>query len=174
MRCPLIITSLLALAAAGCGASAQHARSTQLAGVQCAQLTDLDRQVANVYAPEKLSRVEPMYRTELITRAVQPRYVSGARLYVPAEQGMTEGYLTRVLTCHAASQAATHPNDPLRVANVRSIAVKPQGQRLVISIEGADRKAGKEIWQRASALRDPSSRIEVKQLSRLGAEAGAL
>lgn len=155
----------LALAIGGCGVAAQTRANTQIAGAQCGAISDLDQQVAALYAPGNVDRVEPMYRTQFVARAVQPRFVSGAKLYVPAQQGMSQGYLERVLSCHAASQSASHPNDPLRVANVRDVDVQARGQRFVIQIEGADRKAGGEIYQRARALRAPASQVEVRQLS---------
>jgi hypothetical protein len=155
----------LALAIGGCSAAAQSRANPQIAGIQCEAIPDLDRQVAELYTPGNVHRVEPTYRTQFVARAVQPRYVSGAKLYVPAQQGVSQGYLERVLSCHAASQAGSHPNDPLRVANVRDVDVEARGQRFVIQIEGADRRAGGEIYQRARALRDPSTEVEVRQLS---------
>lgn len=150
------------VAAGGCGASQTHAK-TQLAGSQCASLTDLDRQVAEVLAPENVERVEPRYRTEFRARAIQPRYVSGATLYVPAQAATNESYLERVLTCHA-STPSSQPNDPLSVANLHDVDVEARGSRFVIHIEGSDRASGKEIYERARALHDPSTRVEVKQL----------
>ena len=155
----------LALAIGGCSAAAQSRATPQVAGVQCGAITDLDRHVAELYTPGNVSRVEPVYRTQFVARAVQPRYVSGAKLYVPAQQGVSQGYLERVLSCHEASQSSAHPNDPLRVANVRDVDVQARGQRFVIQIEGADRKSGGEIYQRARALRDPATSVEVRQLS---------
>lgn len=154
-----------AVLAGGCGAAAQANAKTQVAGVQCSGLQDVDRQVAALYAPGNVQHVEPTYRTEFLARAIQPRYVSGAKLHVPAQQGMTQGYLERVLTCHAAAQNALHPNDPLLAQNVRDVDVQTRGQRFVIQIEGADRASGKEILQRARALQDSATRVEVRQLS---------
>lgn len=148
---------------AGC-AGAQRAPQ-QVAGVQCGGIPDAERQALALYEPGNVERVEPIYRTEHIARAVQPRYVSGARLYVPAQQGQTQAYLERVLSCHAAGKGSAHPNDPLTVANVRDIDVATRGARFVIEVEGANRTAGKEIWQRARALHDTSANVEVRQLS---------
>ncbi|MET0340991.1 MAG: hypothetical protein ABW252_08310 [Polyangiales bacterium] len=162
-----------AVLAGGCGASAQRAPQ-QVAGVQCGGITDAGGQATALYEPSNVERVEPIYRTEHIARAVQPRYISGARIYVPAQQGQTQAYLERVLSCHAAAKSDGHPNDPLRVANVRDIDVETRGARFVIDVQGADRTAGKEIWQRARALRDPSANVEVRQLSAADADATQL
>ena len=155
----------LALAVGGCGAAAQTQTSSQLAGVQCASLSDVDRQVAEILAPGNIERVEPVYRTEFVARAIQNRYLAGADVLVPAQQGMSQGYVERVLTCHAAAHAAAPSADPLTVANLRDVAVSPRGQRLVIRIEGSDRASGKAVWERARALHDRATNVEVRQLS---------
>ena len=160
-----VIAAGLAGVVAGCGAAAQSQATTQLSSSQCAGLTDSDRQVAALYEPGSIERVEPVRRQVFLARAIQPHYTSGARLYVPAQEGMTGPYLERVLSCHAASSANVHPNDPLRVANIESVDVTTAGPRFVVTIEGADRAAGRAIWERAQALRDPSTKVEVRQLS---------
>lgn len=155
----------LALAVGGCGAAAQTQTSSRLAGVQCASLSDVDRQVAQILAPENVERVEPVYRTEFLARAIHNRYVVGADLHVPAQAGMSQGYVERVLTCHAAAHADGQSSDPLTVANLRDVDVTPHGQRLVIRIEGSDRASGKAVWERARALHERSTNVEVRQLS---------
>jgi len=155
----------LALAASGCAAGAQKHANAPLASAQCAGLQDVDRQVAELYSPGNVERVQPLYRTEFLARAIQHRSVSGAEIHVPAQQGMNDAYVERVLSCHATSGANVHPNDPLRVANVRGVDVQSHGPRLVISITGADRRAGQEILERARALHGNATEIEVRQLS---------
>jgi hypothetical protein len=159
------IAAGLACSVGACAASSQQRAATQVAGSQCAGLSDSDRQVAELYAPGQVDRVEPLYRQEFVARAIQPSYVSGAKLYVPAKQGWSAPYLDRVLSCHASSGASVHPNDPLRVDNVRDLHVGSAGQHFVVTIAGADRAAGKEIWQRARALQDGSTQVDVRQLS---------
>ena len=154
-----------AVAAAGCGAASHKAAATPVAGLQCGNIANLQQEVAAVYAPEHVVRVEPLERTEFIARAIQPRYVAGAKLYVPAQRGVTEGYLERVLSCHAAGASDSHPNDPLLANNVRDVDVESRGQTFLIHVEGADRRSGAEIWKRARTLRDASNRVEVRQLS---------
>jgi hypothetical protein len=158
----------LACALGACGAASQTTGTTQVASARCGALSDVERQVADLYADGHVQRVEPLYRQQFVARAIQPRYVAGAKLYVPAEQGWSQPYLERVLSCHAASQATLHPNDPLRVDNIASIDVATAGAHFVVTVAGADRTAGKEIWQRARALQAPSSNVDVRQLSALG------
>lgn len=166
MRQHMMIGALgLALAAGGCATAASPGAKTQLAGAQCSTLSNADQHIAALYAPGHVDRVEPVYRTQFFARSTVVRYVSGAKLYVPAQEGVTQAYLERVLTCHAASSASQHENDPLRVANVRDVDVASQGQRFVIQIEGADRASGKTIFERAQALHRPSGSVEVRQLS---------
>lgn len=164
----------LALAVGGCGAATQTQASSQLAGVQCASLSDLDRQAAEILAPQNIERVEPVYRTEFLARAIQHRYVVGADLYVPAQQGMNRGYVERVLTCRAATHTDTPSSDPLTVANLRDVDVTARGQGFVIRIEGSNRASGKAVWERARALHDRSTSVEVRQLSAVPASVQSL
>jgi len=166
----------LTCALGGCSAASQTRTHTaaHVAGAQCTSLTDRDRQVAELHAPGQVTHVAPFHRQEFVARAIQPRYLAGAKLYVPAQQGFSEPYLERVLSCHAAAKTTVHPNDPLRADNIRSIDVTTAGSQFVVTIQGSDRRAGKEIWQRAKALHEPSSEVEVRQLSARGDEATKL
>jgi len=160
-----LLAAGLACAAIGCASAAHPQANTQIASTQCSGLADVNSQVADLYGAGQLARIEPLHREQFFARAVQQKYVAGAQLYVQAQQGWSAPYLDRVLSCHAVSQSSAHPNDPLRVANIESIAVTGRGPYFVVTIAGADRAAGKEIYQRARALRDPSSQVEVQQLS---------
>lgn len=153
------------LSAVGCAGAAQTPARSPVASASCAGIPDLQQQVAELLAPGQVQRVEPLYRLEHRARAIQLRYVSGAKVYVPAERGMNDGYLERALSCHAASAESSQPNDPLRVANVHDIDVRTRGTLIEIQIEGADRAAGKQILERAQGLREPSTQVEVRQLS---------
>jgi hypothetical protein len=154
-----------ALALGGCGAAAQSRARPQVAAAQCEALHDVDRQVEQVYGAGQIARVEPLHRQRFVARAVQPKYVAGARLYVPAQQGFSAPYLDRVLSCHAAASTSAHANDPLRAPNIESIAVVPSGQHFVVTIAGRDQAAGREIYQRARSLVEPEGQVEVRQLS---------
>jgi hypothetical protein len=156
------ITGLLG----GCAATSQQQRAeNHIASAQCASLPESDRDAANLYEPGRVTRVEPLVKKEFLARAIQREYTAGARLYLPAQRGMTQPYLERALVCHTASQAALHPNDPLRVQNLKSVSVATSGHSFVVTIAGADKAAGKEIWQRASAITNGSGQVDVRQLS---------
>jgi hypothetical protein len=153
----------LACAALGACASAQPAHlainRTDCAGVSSSA------PIEALYAPGNIKRIESIQRQQFLTRAIQPTYTAGVRLYVPAEPGMHPAYVERALSCHAAGGGATHPNDPLRARGVRDVDVAASGPLLRISIEGTDRTAGKAIWQRAQALHQQGTSVEVQQLS---------
>ena len=158
---------------AACGATTQQASSTVARGAACNQVQNLDQQVAQVYDLARVRHAEPLYTQRFLARAIQPREVTGAELYVDAEAGVSQPYLERVLSCHAAGSSTAHPNDPLRVQNVRDVDVRVQGHHFVIAVQGADRNAGREIWQKAQALLQGGS-VEVQQLSAADKPASAL
>jgi hypothetical protein len=158
-----LVAAVIALGAA-CGASTQQASSTVARGASCDRVENLDQQVAQVYDLARVRHAAPIYTQRFLARAIQPREVIGAELYVNAEAGVSQPYLERVLSCHAAGASAAHPNDPLRAQNIRDLDVRVQGHQFVISVMGADRNAGREIWQKARALTQPGS-VEVQQLS---------
>lgn len=161
MNIRVIVTSAgLALAAAGCGAAAQHSQTAHVAGVQCASLSD--NQAAQVLSPGRVQGVEAIHAQRVYAGGPQNDHVIGAKLFVPAEAGASEAYLERALSCHAASASAAHPNDPLRVDGVRSVAVRSAGQRYEIAITGVDKRAGEAILQRAQGLQ---SHVGVQQLA---------
>jgi hypothetical protein len=106
-----------------------------------------------------------MYRTQFLARAAQPRFVAGAELTLPAEHGVTQPYLQRVLGCYAASANELHPNDPLAHPNVHAVRVRVRGGSFVVEVVGRDNTSGTQIWERAKALRAPSGDVEIQQLS---------
>jgi hypothetical protein len=165
MRTKNIMIGLgLAALASACGATAQRA-PVQVAGVQCNNLTDADRQVSDLYAAGNVENVQPLYRTLVRGRGITDRYVSGARLYVPAQANTSGAYLERVLSCHAAAAASVHPNDPLHAAAIKDVDVRAIGPRFAIDIEGIGRDDGKAILRTAKALHEGASNVEVRQLS---------
>ncbi len=159
----LLLSAALASILGGCAAQTAQ-QPSQRALADCGSLGS-DQTVATLYSPGKLTSVQPTYRQEFVARAIQPRYVSGASLYVSAEPGLTRAYLQRALTCHAASTASVHPSDPLRAAGVASITVSEAGAAMRISIQGTDRASGKAIWQRARTLHEQPGQVSVEQLS---------
>lgn len=162
IRTTLVIASTFSLMA-GCaaGTSQQH---TSQPTAQCAALGDVSGQVADIYA-NKVSAVKPVKRTEFKARAIQPKVIAGAELYVPGERGMSEAYLDRMMSCHAASNTPSqHPNDPLRAAAIEGVEVDSVGSHYRVTITGRDRAAGEAIWQSARTL-DPSSTVHVQQIA---------
>lgn len=87
-------------------------------------------------------------------KRVVPKWIAGAKMYVPAEKGMTREYLNRAAICHAkASEAPSYANDPLRVdGRIDGIRVYPAGGAFVIAVTSEDKATGREIWKRADAL----------------------
>ncbi|HEY6880351.1 MAG TPA: hypothetical protein VI299_20145 [Polyangiales bacterium] len=149
----------------GC-AGAQTAPATQLRAAQCSDLSPADREVARSEALQRVERIEPYLRRDLRTRATQQlTYTAGARLYIPAQHGWNAPYLQRVLSCHAAANDAAHSNDPFDVDGVATVSVTPNGSRYLVTIAGASREAGQQIWQRAQALKDATGHVEVRQIS---------
>jgi hypothetical protein len=164
MRTPQILVAV-ALTSSLVGCAAQSAlRPSQLALSDCATL-NADQTVAALYSPGKVRSVEPTYKQQFLARAIQPRFVSGAALYLPAEPGVASAYLQRALTCHAASTTSIHPSDPLRVAGVTTVTVSEAGPTMRISIQGDDRASGAAIWERAQILREQRGEVSVQQLS---------
>ena len=161
-------TLTIAAAAAmlvGCGAASQPQSQLRVASARCDDLSA--PAVAEVYAPKKVIKVEPTYERRIITRGTTLQYVSGANLYVPAQPGMNEAYLERVLSCHAAGAATAgdHPNDPLRVSGIEHVDVASAGPTMRIAIKGTNAQAGKAIYQRSQAYRQPQGAVSVEQLS---------
>jgi hypothetical protein len=152
----------VALGLAGCATARVQPPSSALALSDCSGL-DSTRAATELYAG-KITRVEPRYRQEFLARAIQPRYVAGANLYVPAEQGVSRAYLQRVLTCHAASGSSSLQSDPLRANGVVKVDVFEAGPAMRIAVIGRDRHAGADIWQRAVALQDQQGSVSVQQL----------
>jgi hypothetical protein len=152
------------MAAALC-ACASTTSQPRIAASRCSGLQSVES-VRALYAPGNIRKVEPIYTTQILARAIQPTYVSGANVYVDAQPGLHEGYVERVLSCHAASGSAEDPRDPLIARGVADVDVSNAGTMLRIAIRGTDRAAGKDIWQRARALY-ARGEVSVEQLSAL-------
>lgn len=152
----------LAAALAACGANANQQR-IHVAASSCAGLEG-SRAATDLYANGRVARVEPLQRQVFLARAIQPTLTYGAHLYVPAEAGMHEAYLERILTCHAAQGGGPGQlaNDPLRVPGVERVAVSAQGPLMRISVEGRDARAGQAIWKSARSLHGD---VSVEQLA---------
>lgn len=158
------LTAAIVMTGASC-AGAQHTARALPELSACRGLSDLDQRVAQVYDVARVRRVSPIYRKHFLARAIQPRYLHGAELYVDAEAGVSQPYMQRVLSCYAEARSGGHPNDPLSAEHVESVNVRTQGSHYVIAVTSSDRHAAKQIWQRARGLVQPRSHVEVQQLS---------
>jgi hypothetical protein len=87
-------------------------------------------------------------------KALLPKWIAGAKMYVTAEKGMTREYLHRAALCHAsATDIPEYVHDPLRVdGEIKSIRVYSAGPSFVISVTSDEKATGREIWKRAEAL----------------------
>ncbi|MDH5671550.1 MAG: hypothetical protein OEZ06_05330 [Myxococcales bacterium] len=167
----IIDTTLVALAFSllgGCASSTTPVATAPVAAADCAGLQDVGQEVADLYAQGTVRHARPIYRTDFVARAIQPRYVAGASFDVPAPRSGSAAYLERALSCHAVSQIASveHPNDPLRVAGVYDVDVKAVGPHMRISVIGDDRTAGDAIWKRTRALSSGEGQVQVQQIAR--------
>lgn len=147
-----------------CAGAQKPAPYNVAAGLDCKGVSG--DAVAQLYAPTGVKRVETLYRKEFIARAIQPTFVSGAALHVPAQPGMTAAYMQRALSCHAAQTASVDSRpDPLRVAGVEQISVRESGAMMRVAITSNNREVAKQIVQQAEALRDARGDVTVEQLS---------
>ena len=163
----LCTAALMSAALCACATATQQPRmaSTNCSGLQASET------VRSLYAPGNIQKVEPIQTTQFLARAIQPTYIAGANLYVAAQPGLHEAYVERVLSCHAAQGTAVNAHDPLLAQGVSDVDVSPAGSMLRISITGANRAAGKDIWRRARALQELRGEVSVEQLSALPSSA---
>lgn len=160
---------------AGCAAQTSQPVQSPVARGTCHGLGDVQDRVAALYDVGAIRKAEPIYRKEFVVRAYQPRYVSGAKLYVQADHETNAAHLERVLSCHAvASRTVEHPNDPFRAEGVQKISVRTAGSMFQISVVGENREAGRAIWSRARSITEREAGVEVEQLSAAPAARGSL
>jgi hypothetical protein len=155
-----------ALALGACAGTQKPALSPRLASTDCAGVSS--DSVAQLYAPGTIKEVTPLYRKRFVARAIQPIYPSGAMVSIPAQPGMTDAYLERALSCHAASHARTGTTDaadPLAVSGIDDVDVKSVGSRTQITITSTDSKAARQIVQHAKTLQQSGGSVSVEQLS---------
>ena len=87
-------------------------------------------------------------------KAILPKRIMGAKIYVQADKALTKEYLQRAALCHAASDAPPLlRRDPLRVdGKIEAIHVYSGGDVFVLSVVAQDPQTGRQIWERARAL----------------------
>jgi hypothetical protein len=173
MKARWIGSSLIAIALMGCGAAATQAPSTTTSQAHaCSGVTDLDSQVAAVYAPSAVSKVEALYtkpgvydEARFPVRAYRPsHHVEGASLYVPAPAHTSPAYLERALSCYAGGAGSSQQlgNDPLRVDGVKDVDVRAVGSALRIDIRAEGREAGERVLEAARVMQ---SNVGITQLA---------
>ncbi len=96
---------------------------------------------------------KPIRKSPSHVKAILPKQIVGAKMYLPAQKGMTKAYLHRAAICHMNADTPAYEHDPLRVeGRIKSLQVYPAGGAFVISLKAHDRATGKEIWRRAEIL----------------------
>jgi hypothetical protein len=160
-----------ALSVSGCATTSNQVASQRVSGTRCEALTNLDQRVQQLLSANNIVRLEPAYRMTPHFDGPKPAYVEGVAIYIPADAGVTEAYVERALSCHAASSGRALPSDPFRVDGVRSITANEVRQTIRVDILGVDREAGERIWHTAQGL---SARVEVRQLSSAPSQSDAM
>lgn len=159
-----------ALTLAACASASQ--KPSVAAGSACSTLPNAQAEAAALYETGVMHAAKPVEKKEFVARAIQPTRTYGADVYVAAREGMTEQYVQRVLSCHAANGSAAHPNDPLHPTQgqLTELSVRSAGSNLAIRIVGDSPSTGQEIWQRAQALTSSGGQVSVEQVA--GASSG--
>jgi len=101
---------------------------------------------AQIYEAEPIKKKPPR------VKAILPKQILGAKMYLNAEKGVTKEYLHRAAMCHMKANTPAYEHDPLRVDGIKSLQVYPAGGAFIIALTGEDRSAGKQIWERAETL----------------------
>ena len=97
-------------------------------------------------------------------------------MMVLAQPGIDQAYAQRLLSCHAAgaSGVAMQPGDPLGVAGIRSVKVTTRGSAHHVWILGSDAASGSAILDRARALRDADTSVDVMQIGAAASPRGTM
>lgn len=151
------------LLAVGCSTgtpSAEHA-SAQDPGQVCAGLPSEAREVS-LFDWQGVAFVEARNEHELVGKAPRQR-AAGARVFVPASEGLTKEYVHRAASCQAAQHAASgqQSRDPLAVPGVE-VRVSAAQNGYLVDLIADDAARGREVLQR---VRSATSRSEVEQLA---------
>ncbi|HEX4337810.1 MAG TPA: hypothetical protein VH062_17995 [Polyangiaceae bacterium] len=157
----------LSIVAGACGALALSCASNQgepqvAAESGCRALGETSQAVATTLGPQSVyaaKRVDTT-RPDTVT-GVEP----GTRLYVRAAPGVSQEYLERVLSCHAAYGNQVGANDPFRPQSgrVTGVEVSSAGAGYEVRIVGQNSDTNDEIWHRAHDL--AYSTVQTEQLA---------
>ncbi len=160
----------LSLVAGACGALAMSCASNraepQVASeAGCQKLGDTSQVVATELAPEVVYGADRVAAERPVSvTGTQP----GTALYLHAAPGMSQEYLERVLSCHAAYGRQLNGADPFHPESgrVTSVTVSSAGSGYEVRVVGQNSRTDDEIWQRAREL--AYSTVRVEQLASTG------
>lgn len=140
--------------------AADHARAQDPAQA-CAGLSTEAREVS-LFEWQGVSFVEARTEQELVGKAPRQR-TAGARVFVPATEGLTKEYVYRAASCQAAQHAVASGQslDPLAVPGVE-IRVSSARNGFLVDVTGEDATTGREVLRRVKNVTSSSS---VEQLA---------
>jgi hypothetical protein len=152
-------TSKLALAvpalllALGCSAATPKAESARAGDPDraCAGLPTEARDVS-LFAWEGVSFVEARKEQRPIGRAPRQQ-TTGARVFVPAREGVTQEYVHRAASCQVAQHAASsqQSSDPLAIPGVR-VSVSAAQNGYLVDVTAEDAATGRQVLERVRAV----------------------
>lgn len=100
-------------------------------------------------ALQGVTHVKPLQETFNVGKAELTRR-AGARLFIPAEAGMSVPYLQRQLNCQVQT-AGGGQNDPLSVPKVKA-TVSAAGEYFVVDLRASTLADAKEVHRRSELL----------------------
>lgn len=140
--------------------TAEHAREGE-PGQACAGLPTEARDVS-LFAWEGVSFVEARKEQRPIGRAPRQQ-TTGARVFVPAREGVTKEYVHRAASCQVAQHATSgqQSSDPLALPGVR-VSVSAAQNGYLVDVTAEDAATGREVLERVRAVTTGS---DVEQLA---------
>jgi hypothetical protein len=157
-----------ALAIACASSHGQPREVAESAG--CRSLGDASQTVASVLSPDV---VYGAHRADVDRRVSVTGTQPGSVLYLRATPGMSQEYLERVLSCHAAYGRAVNASDPFhpQSGNVADVQVASSGASYAVRVVGENQRTDEEIWHRARDL--AYSTVRAEQLASVASRAHA-
>jgi hypothetical protein len=159
-----------AVGALAISCASSHGQPREVAaGAGCRSLGDASQTVATALSPEAVYGADRVDVDRAISvTGTQP----GSVVYLRATPGMSQEYLERVLSCHAAYGHAVGPSDPFHPqgGNVARVQVASAGAGYAVRVVGENRRTDDEIWRRARDL--AYSTVQAEQLASTALRAG--
>jgi hypothetical protein len=155
------IAGIVSALAISCASS--HGQPREIAAsAGCRSLGDASQTVAAVLSPEVVYGAE---RVDVDRRISVTGTQPGSLLYLRATSGMSQEYLERVLSCHAAYGRAISASDPFhpQSGGVAQVQVASSGPGYSVRVVGEDARTDREIWRRAREL--AYSTVQAEQLA---------